>query len=42
MEGADGISINTNSPVYTCEVGTRVEGGIKRERSEERRVGKEC
>ena len=32
MEGADGTSINTNPPVYTCEVGTRVEEDIKREK----------
>ena len=32
MEGANVISINTNPLVYTCEVGTRVEEGVKREK----------
>ena len=32
MEGADGTSINTNPLVYMCEVGTRVEEGIKRKK----------
>ena len=32
MEGVDGTSINTNPPIYTCEVGTRKEEGIKRKK----------
>ena len=30
MEGADETSINTNLPIYTCEVGMRKEDDIKR------------
>ena len=33
MEGVDGTSINTNPPIYTCEVGMREEEGIKRKRN---------
>ena len=29
MEGAYGTSINTNPPIYTCEVGMRREDDIK-------------
>ena len=32
MEDANGTSINTNPPIYTCEVGTKVEEGVKREK----------
>ena len=32
MEGANGTSINTNPPVYMCEVGTRGKEGIKRKK----------
>ena len=32
MEVADGISINTDPPIYTCEVRTREEGGYKKEK----------
>ena len=32
MEVADGTSINTDPPIYTCEIGTREEGGIKRKK----------
>ena len=32
MEGADRTSINTNPSIYTCEVGTRWEDGIKRKK----------
>ena len=32
MEDADGTNINTNPLVYTCEVGTRLEEGIKKEK----------
>ena len=32
MDGVDGTSINTNPPIYTCEVGTRREDGIKRKK----------
>ena len=38
MEGADGISINTNPPMYTCEVGMRGEDDIK---EREKRGGRE-
>ena len=34
MEGEDGTSINTNPPVYMCEVGTRVEDSIKRKKKQ--------
>ena len=51
MEGADETSINTNPPIYTCEVGTRSEDDIKRkmrqqkekkEKEEERNTGTFC
>ena len=32
MEGADETSINTNSPIYKCEVGTREERGYKKKK----------
>ena len=32
MDGVDGTSINTNPPIYMCEVGTRMEDGIKRKK----------
>ena len=32
MEGANGTSINTNPLIYMCEVGTRREDDIKKER----------
>ena len=38
MEGADGISINTNPLMYTCEVGMRGEDDIK---EREKRGGRE-
>ena len=36
MEGKDGTSINTNPPMYTCEVGTRSEDDIKRKRRQQK------
>ena len=36
MEGTDGTSINTNPPMYTCEVGTRSEDDIKRKRRQQK------
>ena len=32
IKGADRTIINTNPPVCTCEVGMRVDKGIKREK----------
>ena len=32
MKSIDGTSINTNPPIYTCEVGTRSEDDIEREK----------
>ena len=32
MESANQTSINTNPPIYTCEVGMRMEDGIKRKK----------
>ena len=40
MEGANGTSINTNSPMYTCEVGMRGEDDIKG-KEREKREGRE-
>jgi len=39
MEDADGISINTNLLIYTCEVGMRREDDIKGERGNKRGGG---
>ena len=36
MEGVDGTSINTNPPMYTCEVGMRGEDDIKGKKREKR------
>ena len=36
MEGVGGTSINTNPPMYTCEVGMRGEDDIKGKESEKR------
>ena len=42
MEGANVTSINTNPLIYTCEVGTRKEDDIKKEREATKGgVGKE-
>ena len=40
MEGVDGISINTNPPMYTCEVGMKGEDDIKG-KEREKREGRE-
>ena len=40
MEGTDGTSINTNPPMYTCEVGTRSEDDIKRKRRQQKGGGR--
>ena len=39
MEGADETSINTNPPIYTCEVRTRSEDDIKRKRRQQKGGG---
>ena len=36
MEGADGTNINTNSPIYMYELGTRREDDIKRKRRQQK------
>ena len=41
MEGANETSINTNPPIYTCEVGMREEEGIKRKKKHWNRDGME-
>ena len=40
MDGVDGTSINTNPPIYTCEVGTRREDGIKRKKKKNTRMAR--
>ena len=40
MEGVNGTSINTNPLIYTCEVGTRKEDDIKKEREATKGGGK--
>ena len=42
MEVADGTSINTDPPIYTCEVGTRERGGYKKEKETLRVEEKIC
>ena len=48
MKGADGKSINTNPPIYTCKVGTRRKIGDKKEKEatkrgrEKRNMGTFC
>ena len=41
MDGVDGTSINTNPPIYTCEVGTRREDGIKRKKKKKHQNGED-
>ena len=40
MDGVDGTSINTNPPIYTCEVGTRREDGIKSKKKKNTRMAR--